>query len=136
VPERSLPTASEAFPPHPHRISDELRSKVIPVDLRRLLDAIRQVESGGNNRAVAGRSLGPYQCGLCAWLDGGGKAADYPRLAYDRAATEAVMFRYWTRYGAVTDEQKARCWNSGSGWKSKYQLTNAYWVKVKKELAK
>ena len=80
------------------------------------------------------RSVGPYQCGRAAWLDGGGKAADYPQLAYDRAATEAVMLRYWARYGAVTDEAKSRCWNSGPAWKSKYHLTNNYWAKVKKEL--
>ena len=102
----------------------------------RLFDAIRRAESGGNDRAVGDswRSVGPYQCGRAAWLDGGGKAADYPQLAYDRAATEAVMLRYWARYGAVTDEAKSRCWNSGPAWKSKYHLTNNYWAKVKKEL--
>jgi hypothetical protein len=104
--------------------------------LHRLFAAIRQVESGGNDRAVGdgGRSVGPYQCGRAAWLDGGGKAADWPRMAYDRAATERVMSRYWAKYGAVTDEAKSRCWNSGPKWKSKYHLTNNYWAKVKSAL--
>jgi len=72
--------------------------------------------------------------GLACYLDSGGKAADFPAVAYDRAKTEAAMERYWTRYHATTDEQKARCWNSGSKWKAKYHLTNNYWVKVRKEL--
>jgi len=58
----------------------------------RLFAALRQVESGGDNQAIGdcGRSVGPYQVGVLARLDGGGKAADYPRMAYDRQACEAV----------------------------------------------
>jgi len=101
----------------------------------RLFDAIRQVESGGNDRAVGdgGKSVGPYQCGHAAWVDGGGKSHEYPQLAYDRAATETVMLAYWTRYKAVTDEQKARTWNGGPTGMSKAE-TLPYWSKVKKEL--
>jgi hypothetical protein len=104
----------------------------------RLLDAIRAVESRGNDRAVGdwGRAVGPYQVHRAAWLDGGGKASDYPRLAYSRKATERVMRAYWRRYGAKTDEQKARCWNSGSGWRGKYRATNGYWSKVRKAIAR
>jgi len=106
-------------------------------DSRRLFDAIRQVESGGNDRAVGdgGRSVGPYQCSRAAWLDGGGKAADYPRLAYDRAETERVILGYWKRYGATTDEVRARIWNGGPAGMKK-AATLPYWNKVKKELAK
>ena len=98
-----------------------------------LFAAIRQVESGGDDHALGdgGRSVGAYQCGLLAWLDGGGRREDYPRLAYDRLATERVMVRYWRRYGAATDEQRARCWNSGPAWRQKYRLTDRYWAKVK-----
>ena len=108
----------------------------VSASMRRLLDAIRKVESGGNDRAIGdgGRSVGPYQCGLAAWLDGGGKRADYPRLAYDRAATERVMLGYWTRYGCTTDEQRARCWNGGPMGMRK-RSTREYWNKVKAALA-
>ena len=122
----------------PAGISDHTRGGTVPVVSadRRLFVAIRQVESGGNDMAIGdgGKSIGPYQCSLAAFVDGGGRACDYPRLAYDRAETETVMRRYWARYGAASDEQKARCWNSGSKWKSKYHLTNKYWNKVKAAL--
>ncbi len=100
-----------------------------------LFAAIRQVESGGDDSSVGdgGRSVGPYQCGLAAWLDGGGRKQDYPRLAYDRAATEAVMLAYWKRYGAETDEQKARTWNGGPAGESK-RATLSYWNKVRKAI--
>jgi hypothetical protein len=100
-----------------------------------LFPALRHVESGGNDRAVGdnGRSVGPYQCGLAAWLDGGGKREDYPRLAYDRMATERVMLRYWQRHGAVTDEQRARTWNGGPTGASK-KATVGYWKHVKDEM--
>ncbi len=104
-------------------------------DTRRLFDAIRQVESGGNDAAVGdgGKSVGPYQCGQAAFIDGGGNAADWPRLAYSRVVVEAVMVRYWARYGAVTDEQRARIWNGGPRGMSKHS-TLAYWRKVRCEI--
>ena len=98
----------------------------------RVFDAIRQVESGGNDAAIGdgGLAHGPLQIHRDCWLDGGGKAADYPAMAHVRAASEQVAVNYWKRYGAVTDEQKARCWNSGPKWRAKYHLTNTYWAKV------
>jgi hypothetical protein len=67
-------------------------------DLRPLLDAIRQVESRDNDRAVGdgGHSQGPYQIGRAYWQDGGGQ--DYDRLVWDCAASEQVMVNYWRRY--------------------------------------
>jgi hypothetical protein len=105
-----------------------------PVAMQSLFDAIRQVESQGNDRAVGdgNRSKGPYQCGRAAWEDGGGDPARYDRLVWNRAATERVMLAYWQRYGAVTDEQKARCWNSGPKWRDRYPLTDDYWRRVQK----
>lgn len=100
--------------------------------LARLFDAIRQVESGGDDRAVGdgGRSCGPYQCGRAAWADGGGNPKDYDRLVWNRAACEKVMRGYWKRYGATTDEQRARTWNGGPNGMQK-KATLAYWHKVK-----
>lgn len=43
------------------------------------------------------------------------------------------MLAYWKRYGAVTDEQKARIWNGGPRGMSK-QSTAPYWTKVRKAL--
>ena len=102
--------------------------------LRRLLDAIRRVESADDDRAVGdgGRSVGPYQCGLAAFLEGGGRREDYPRLAYDRRATERVMLRYWQRYGATTDEDRARLWNVGPAWRTRARAAGErYWQRVK-----
>jgi len=98
---------------------------------RRLLDAVRQVESGGNDRAIGdcGTAHGPLQIHLGAWLDGGGKAVDYPRLAYSVEASERIAINYWARYGAVTDEARARTWNGGPNGMNK-AATLPYWRKV------
>lgn len=98
----------------------------------RLLDAIREVESGGNDYAVGdgGRSKGPYQCGRLAWADGGGNPDDYDRLVWDRRECEKVMVRYWQRYGARTDEERARLWNGGPRWREK-PATEEYWRRVR-----
>lgn len=102
-----------------------------PADRSPFFNAIRQVESGGDDRAVGdfGRSRGPYQCGRAAWADGGGNPADYDRLVWDRAACERVMVGYWKRYGARTDEERARLWNGGPRWREK-PATAGYWRKA------
>jgi len=94
--------------------------------------ALRIVESSDGRNLVGdgGESVGPYQIQRAYWLDGGGKAKDYPRLAYVDAECRKVMLAYWRRYGAATDEERARCHNSGSGWRKKYHLTNDYWRRV------
>ncbi len=63
-----------------------------------LFDAIRQVESNGDDAAEGdnGRSLGPYQCGRAAWTDSGVKL-DYDIHVWHRACTEKVMMAYWQR---------------------------------------
>ena len=106
-----------------------------------LLRALRQVESAGDDRAVGdnGRSRGPYQCGRAAWVDAceyGEVPWDYDTLVFSRAHGAAVVLWYAARWGAKTDEEIARCWNSGPKWKSKYNLTDSYWAKVKKEMGK
>ncbi|MBA7561103.1 hypothetical protein ES708_02738 [subsurface metagenome] len=100
-----------------------------------LFDALRQVESAGNDYAVGdgGRSKGPYQCGRAAWADGGGNPADYDRLVWNRAACERVMVGYWKRYGCETDEQRARCWNGGPRGAEK-KATLKYWQRVNVEI--
>lgn len=110
---------------------------VRPAGLERLFAAIRQVESGGDDRAVGdgGRSRGPYQIGRAYWRDGGGNPADYDRLVWGRAACEQIMLRYWQRYGATTDEQRARMHNGGPRG-MKIGATVKYWQRIQTELKK
>ena len=105
-----------------------------PSDLR-LLAAIRRVESGGNDIAVGdgGKSRGPYQIGRLYWADGteyGGVDWDYDKYVYDPGRCVQVMRWYWARYGAQTDEHKARIHNGGPRGHRK-AATRGYWVKVR-----
>ena len=103
---------------------------------RSLMDAIRQVESGGFDGALgAAGECGPYQVTLAWWTDasiglGWDAEATFRRYAFDRATCEFLMDRYWARYGAVTDEQKARMHNGGPTMRG----TDKYWAKVQKEM--
>jgi hypothetical protein len=101
----------------------------------KLFDAIRKVESNGNDQAIGdqGRSRGPYQIQRAYWIEGGGKDGDYLRLVWSRAACETVMRGYWKRYGARTDEQRARTHNGGPAG-MKIMATAAYWQRVRKHL--
>ena len=106
---------------------------------RPLYDAIRMVESGGDDRAIgdSGRSRGPYQCGRAAWQDAceyGKVKWDYDTFVWSRWHCERIMGFYWARYKAETWEEKARCWNSGPRWRKKYHLTNGYWREVQQHL--
>lgn len=100
----------------------------------RLIAAIRSVESGGNDRAIGdnGKARGPYQVHLGAWKDAtafGGVTWSYD-LAFSETHARQVMKWYWQRYGAKTDEERARLWNGGPKWKSKRWATDGYWKKV------
>ena len=101
--------------------------------------AVVAVESGGDKNAAGdhGQARGLAQCHRGAWQDGCkalGVKWDYATGARDYAKCRAVFFAYASRYGAKTNEQRARCWNAGSGWKHKIKATNGYWAKVKKEM--
>ena len=103
---------------------------------RRLYDAIRLVESGGDDSAVgdSGMSRGGYQIQTAYWRDGceaGGVRWDYLRWVHSRPHAEYIMHCYFNRYGAKTPEEMARCHNSGPNWRKKYHLTNTYWNRVK-----
>lgn len=114
-------------------------------ELRPLLDAIRHVESGGNDDAVGdnGNALGPYQLWVSYWQD----ATEWCRElggAYDncrsRVYAERCMVAYWHRYcrKALTDgdhETLARVHNGGPKGAAK-EATQKYWVKVSDRLDK
>ena len=103
-------------------------------DHRRLLAAIRQVESGGNSQAVGdgGTRRGAYQIYRRYWADGiarGGVYWDYDVYVWDPQKSEQVIRWYWLRYGAKTDEQRARQHNGGPQGHRK-AATLGYWAKV------
>lgn len=113
------------------------------VQHRALLDAILQVESGGDDDATGdnGNALGGYQIWRVYWQDAtewctelGG---EYEQVR-SRAYAERVVVAYWHRYcrQALRDgdlEVLARVHNGGPKGATK-PATLKYWVKVKAQL--
>ena len=105
----------------------------------RLLDAIRQVESGGDCTLVGdgGRAIGPYQIHREYWADAiaadktlGGKYEDCRGEAYARRVVKA----YLSRYGkGKSDAQMARIHNGGPRGHLK-PATLKYLAKIEKEV--
>ena len=108
----------------------------------RILDAIRQVETGGcknPSEAVGdgGKAIGPFQIHQSYWADAvehdpsiGGVYADCKNEAYARQIVIAYLSRYCKSW---SDENCARIHNGGpSGGKRK--ATVKYWQKVQKHL--
>lgn len=105
----SAVTASATFAgPRPPALSDSL------------LDAIRAVESGGDDSAIGdgGRAIGPYQIHRAYWVDA--CAAD-PTLragtyadCFDATYSRRVVVAYLSRYGkGCTAAELARIHNGG-----------------------
>lgn len=109
----------------------------------RLLDAMRQVESAGDDRAVGdgGRSRGPLQIGRSYWTDaweGVADAPDYDTAVWSFDTSCLTFLRYANRYEpaalqAGDAEKLARLHNGGPGWRDKPE-TATYWAKVKGEM--
>lgn len=108
----------------------------------RLLQAIEQVESRGNAKAVGdnGRAIGPFQIWRSYWQDAvehdkniGGRYDD----CFDKEYSKRIVLAYWDRYAPknATDEQLARIHNGGPKGNLN-RKTLKYWAKVKKELLK
>jgi Destabilase len=106
----------------------------------RLLDALRQVESHGNDRAVGdnGKAIGPYQIWYSYWKDAvefdktlGGSYEDCYKPDYARRVVIAYLSRYAPKNASY--EQLARIHNGGPKG-DKNNKTIKYWNKVKKEL--
>lgn len=106
-----------------------------------LLDAIKQVESGGHTGKIVGdngKAIGPYQIHRSYWLDA---CAYDPSLGsrpyyacFEEAYARKVVVAYLTRYGKGKNaEQLARIHNGGPGGHKK-SATKQYWVKVQKEM--
>jgi hypothetical protein len=114
----------------------------VSISLRSLLDAIRQVETGGHADPVnaigdGGASLGPYQIGRAYWTDADVEGR-YEHVKAQRYA-ERVMLAYWSRYcfDALIDgdfETLARVHNGGPSGASK-DATLDYWRRVSEIMA-
>ena len=114
-------------------------------ECRKLLNALVQVESGGKCDVVgdAGKAIGPLQIHKVYWTDAVNydkslappncKYEDCKRLEY----AERVVVAYWNRYASknATWEELARVHNGGPKGFGK-KATEAYWIKVKKEICK
>jgi len=113
-------------PPQPKpRVSDPFRP---------FLDALMQVESGGDCNAVGkDGERGVYQIGKSYWQDVCGD--DYEKNVLQLSKSEIVMFAYWNRYerkalSELDFETLARLHNGGPRWREK-PATIAYWRKAK-----
>jgi hypothetical protein len=113
-----------------------------PWTLDELLDAIRQVESGGlkdgGRKATGdgGKAIGPFQIHRPYWEDSKvpGKHDDCRDPAYARK----VVLAYWKRYApkaleSVDAQALARVHNGGPDG-AKQECTLAFWRKVEREL--
>lgn len=115
--------------------------------IERLLDAIEQVETGGEKNpddAVGdgGRSRGRYQISLAYAKDArtGLSAGEYARNVRSREWSRRTVVLFWTRYAkSALDkgdaERLARIHNGGPRGASK-RATLPYWRKVEKEMKK
>ncbi len=123
-------------------------------DLRKLLDAICEVESGCDPSAVGdgGKAIGPYQIWESYWID----ACNYSKSddlslddgyesCIDKEYAEKVVLTYWKRYAnerrlkrEPTLEDRARMHNGGprAVWAKgkKKQNLDRYWKKVKEAM--
>ena len=123
-------------------------------ELRRLLDAICQVESGCDPSAVGdgGKAIGPYQIWESYWID----ACTYSsnddlsldegyESCIDKEYAEKVVLTYWKRYAnerrlkrTPTLEDRARMHNGGprAVWAKgkKKQNLDRYWKKVREAM--
>lgn len=117
-------------------------------DLRRLLDAIRIVETGGEPNegrdAVGdgGRAIGGFQIWRSYWKDAvefdpsiGGEYKDCRNVAYARR----VVFTYWIRYcsrelNEGNLEVLSRVHHAGPNGHKK-EFSKNYWTKVKRVLS-
>ena len=113
----------------------------------KLLDALIQVESGGNDKAIGdnGKAIGCLQIWKIYWTDAversglGGSYVDCMRRDYSKCVVRAYMNRYgglaWKTFDGFNAEKIARIHNGGpKGYKKR--ATKAYWKKVEKVLAK
>lgn len=115
----------------------------------RLLDAIRQVETGGHARPAdavgdGGRSIGPYQIMRGYWRDACAADPELARFPYetvrDAAYARRVVLAYWKRYARTAlargDWQTLARIHNGGPAGARNPRTVVYWQRVARELNK
>lgn len=121
----------------------QAKAQVNDVDLDRLVQAICQVETGGeadpaNAVGDNGKAIGPYQIHKAYWIDAtqydksiGGTYADCKNKAYATKVVMAYLRRYAPKFATLED--LARQHNGGPKGHRK-DATLAYWAKVQAAL--
>ena len=111
-------------------------------DTDRILDAIRQVETGGekdpaNAVGDGGKAIGPFQIHYAYWKDAvdfdssiGGKYSDCKNDEYARK----IVIAYLTRYAPNWDDETVARIHNGGPKGHKRTTTLDYWAKVRKFL--
>lgn len=108
-----------------------------------LVKALMERESTFNPRAegdpvktksgkIVYRSKGVLQIQRRAWQDAceyGKVHWDYGELVWSIPHSQQVLLWYWEKYGAVTNEERARIWNGGPKGMTK-KATISYWRDV------
>jgi hypothetical protein len=107
--------------------------------LSNLISALIIVESSGNDLAIGdnGRALGPLQIHRGVVQDVNRFTGSHYRHQdmTNRAQARAVCAAYLTHYGKnKTTEEQARIWNGGPQGHKKKTATQAYWLKVQRNL--
>ena len=104
-----------------------------------LISALIIVESSGNDQAIGdnGRAVGPLQIHRGVVLDVNRITGSHYRHQdmTNRVAARAVCEAYLKHYGrGKTTEEQARIWNAGPQGHKKKTATQAYWLKVQRNL--
>ena len=109
------------------------------MNLNNLISALMIVESSNNDLAIGdqGRAIGCLQIHKAVVLDVNRITGSHYRHQdmTNRAAARAVCQAYLTHYGrGKTTEEQARIWNAGPQGHKKKTATQAYWLKVQRNL--
>ena len=104
-----------------------------------LISALIIVESSGNDQAIGdnGRALGPLQIHRAVVLDVNRITGSNYRWQSmtNRVQARAVCEAYLKHWGkGKTTEEQARIWNAGPQGHKKKTATQAYWLKVQRNL--
>ena len=109
------------------------------MNLTNLITALMIVESSNNDLAIGdqGRAIGCLQIHKAVVLDVNRITGSHYRHQdmTNRVAARAVCQAYLTHYGkGKSTEEQARIWNAGPQGHKKKTATQAYWLKVQRNL--
>jgi hypothetical protein len=109
------------------------------MNLTNLISALIMVESSNNDLAIGdqGRAIGCLQIHKAVVVDVNRITGSHYRHQdmTNRVAARAVCQAYLTHYGkGKSTEEQARIWNGGPQGHKKKTATQAYWLKVQRNL--